>query len=89
MMFFTTIIGENLGHTRAARQFFGSSIALALQDGYHHEATYAGLDPITNELRRRIWWILYLGDRSTASIDPSFSLMIDENEVDTALPRET
>ena len=86
-MYYTVITAELLGYTNAAQQLFGGCVALALLHGYHHEATYFGLDPITTEMRRRTWWIMYTGDRSSASINSSPGLMIDENDVDTALPR--
>ena len=88
MMYFTVITAELLGYTNAAQQLFGGSVALALLHGLHHEPTYFGLDPITTEMRRRVWWILYTGDRSSGSINSTPGLMIDENDVDTALPKE-
>ena len=83
-----SITAELLGQQYVSRQYVGASIAMALQDGLHREGTYASLPPIEREVRRRIWWILYSSDRSTATIDPFPGLLINEDDCDTALPRE-
>ena len=49
------------GHDATQHAAFGEAVHLAITLRLHEEAAYEGLDPIENEVRKRIFWILFGG----------------------------
>ena len=53
--------------------------------GIHRDGTHFGLTPFETEMRRRLWWSIYLLDTQSAESYPTGSL-ISEGSYDTRLP---
>jgi hypothetical protein len=67
------------GELMMCRQYQGVNVALALALSLHREETYTQWAPAEAELFRRIWWLIYTGDRSGALIDgQGFMLPADQ-----------
>lgn len=56
------ILGNNTAHVIVTAQANQCALALRLNE----EASYEGLNPIETEIRRRIYWLLFQADKSTA-----------------------
>ncbi|KAJ3486002.1 hypothetical protein NLG97_g6703 [Lecanicillium saksenae] len=48
--------------THAAWVMSATAVRLALKMGYHHDGEKLGMTPYETEMRRRIWWQLFLHD---------------------------
>lgn len=57
------------GKSRVSWHIFGEAARLAQMMQLHSEAAYEGLEPTEAELRRRCFWILYIGDKSAAILN--------------------
>ncbi|OBT58650.1 hypothetical protein VE04_01233 [Pseudogymnoascus sp. 24MN13] len=57
------------GKSRVSWHIFGEAARLAQTMQLHSEASYQTLDPTEAELRRRCFWILYIGDKSAAILN--------------------
>ncbi|KFY62767.1 hypothetical protein V496_04411 [Pseudogymnoascus sp. VKM F-4515 (FW-2607)] len=55
--------------SRVSWHIFGEAARLAQTMQLHSEASYQTLDPTEAELRRRCFWILYIGDKSAAILN--------------------
>lgn len=53
---------ESRVDTHAAWVMSATALRLALKMGFHHDGETLGLTPYETEMRRRIWWSLYLHD---------------------------
>jgi hypothetical protein len=53
-----------------------------------YRQSYSGLNPIDQQLRRRIFWLQYGADRSFSAIDGGATLMNEDDCPDVALPSE-
>lgn len=58
------LLGNNLAHVEAT----GRANQLALAMRLNEESSYVGLDPVESEIRRRIYWLLFQADKSTACL---------------------
>ncbi|KAL7423959.1 hypothetical protein Q5752_001544 [Cryptotrichosporon argae] len=58
------LLGNNTAHVMATAQANQCALAMRLNE----ESSYDGLDPIECEVRRRIYWLLYQADKSTACL---------------------
>ncbi|GMK59474.1 hypothetical protein CspeluHIS016_0800800 [Cutaneotrichosporon spelunceum] len=56
------ILGNNTAHVVVTAQANQCALALRLNE----ESSYDGLNPIETEVRRRIYWLLFQADKSTA-----------------------
>ncbi|KAF2183786.1 hypothetical protein K469DRAFT_581402 [Zopfia rhizophila CBS 207.26] len=50
------------GNTRCAFVIFGMAVRAAQAMGLHKETTWGPIDTIACEVRRRVWWSLYMAD---------------------------
>ncbi|KGO62951.1 Transcription factor, fungi [Penicillium expansum] len=70
-------------------QFVWTMIAvvtrLGLGLGLHRDGTHFGLSPYETEMRRRVWWYIYLLDVQTCELEAT-SPQIREGDYDTRLP---
>lgn len=57
------------GRPKYSWHIFGEATRLAQAMRLHDESTYQHLDPIEAELRRRVFWIVYMGDKSAAILN--------------------
>lgn len=53
------------GHDATQHAAFGEAAHIAVTLRMHEEASYEGLDPIECEVRRRTFWLLFGGKKST------------------------
>jgi hypothetical protein len=58
------LLGNNTAHVVVTAQANQCALALRLNE----EASYEGLDPIESEIRRRIYWLLFQADKSSACL---------------------
>ncbi|RFU29415.1 hypothetical protein B7463_g6925, partial [Scytalidium lignicola] len=65
----------------------GCASRMAVALGMHREGATGGFDPIEREIRRRVWWTLYIFEQNLCTIlgRPS---AIDDSEVTITLPNE-
>jgi hypothetical protein len=70
------------GELMMCRQYQGINVALALALHLNREETYSQWAPAEAELFRRIWWLIYTGDRSGALIDGQ-SMMLPADQLIT------
>ncbi|RSH90255.1 hypothetical protein EHS25_001589 [Saitozyma podzolica] len=61
-------VAYTLGFPNAARAHYGANYSLSLTLGLHEEKSYDTLDPIERELRRRVFWLQYGGDKTDATV---------------------
>lgn len=57
------------GKPKFSWHIFGEATRLAQVMRLHDEASYEGLYPIEAEMRRRVFWIVYMGDKSAAILN--------------------
>ena len=57
------------GKPKFSWHIFGEAIRLAQIMRLYDEASYAGLEAVEAQLRRRVFWILYVGDKSAALLN--------------------
>ncbi|KAJ5510321.1 hypothetical protein N7453_002424 [Penicillium expansum] len=67
------------------RKFLGNAIGIALKIGLHRDASASGLPPFQVEMRRRLWWQIYILDINIAE-DYGTNPRILESWFDTRLP---
>lgn len=64
---------SNCVHASGKQKFswhiFGEATRLAQVMRLYDESSYGGLDPIEAEMRRRVFWIVYMGDKSAAILN--------------------
>ncbi|KAL1409699.1 hypothetical protein Q8F55_003695 [Vanrija albida] len=58
------LLGNNTAHVIVTAQANQCALALRLNE----ESSYEGLNPIESEIRRRIYWLLFQADKSTACL---------------------
>nr|XP_018264448.1 uncharacterized protein I303_02615 [Kwoniella dejecticola CBS 10117]OBR86606.1 hypothetical protein I303_02615 [Kwoniella dejecticola CBS 10117] len=63
----------------------GAQVGVSL--GLHRESSYVGLDPITTEVRRRMFGLIFHSDKSAACLRDRPMFLATE-ECDTLMPRE-
>ncbi|KAJ5922139.1 hypothetical protein N7516_009842 [Penicillium verrucosum] len=66
-------------------KFLGNAIGIALKIGLHRDASASQLPPFQVEMRRRLWWQIYILDINIAE-DCSTNPRILESWFDTRLP---
>nr|XP_018263829.1 uncharacterized protein I303_03702 [Kwoniella dejecticola CBS 10117]OBR85987.1 hypothetical protein I303_03702 [Kwoniella dejecticola CBS 10117] len=77
-------LGNNTAHVVATAQ--SNQLALALR--LNEESSYDGLDMIEREIRRRIYWLLFQADKSTACLRARSICLSLEDAHDLLLPAE-
>lgn len=78
---------HNASERNTSWALLGCASRMALSLGMHREGATGGFDSIEKELRRRIWWTLYVFEQNLCAIlgRPS---AIDDSEVTISLPNE-
>ncbi|KAF8312542.1 hypothetical protein DL93DRAFT_2114966, partial [Clavulina sp. PMI_390] len=64
--YFDTVYHFCEGHDATSHACFGEAAHIAVTLHMHEEASYANLDPIETEIRRRVFWLLFGADKSMA-----------------------
>jgi hypothetical protein len=79
---------HNAGERNASWMFLGCALRMAIALGMHREGTSVGFDPIERNIRKRVWWTLYIFEKLLSVIlgRPS---AIDESEISVDLPEES
>jgi hypothetical protein len=72
-------------NTRFLWSLTGAAIRVAQSLGLHRDGTILGLDPFTTEIRRRLWWQIYVFD-ILISEDCCIGQSIEEDNFDTQMP---
>ncbi|CED83905.1 quinate utilization pathway activator [Phaffia rhodozyma] len=76
-----------IGKPGANTASFAEALDIAVSLGLHRRESYIDLDPIEDELRRRIYWLLFVADKSMAClIDRIITIQIEN--ISTPLPTE-
>nr|XP_031857884.1 uncharacterized protein CI109_006680 [Kwoniella shandongensis]KAA5524956.1 hypothetical protein CI109_006680 [Kwoniella shandongensis] len=75
------------GRLGAQAACLGEALQLGVALGLHKEASYAGLDPISAEVRRRTFALIFTSDKSAACLRDR-PIFLDAEECDTLMPRE-
>jgi hypothetical protein len=76
---------QSLEDSQTLWTMIGVAIRIAEAMGLHRDGEIFGLTPMETELRRRLWWQIYLLDQRTAERQ-GFSSKITEHLFDTELP---
>nr|XP_019042669.1 hypothetical protein I302_08373 [Kwoniella bestiolae CBS 10118]OCF21599.1 hypothetical protein I302_08373 [Kwoniella bestiolae CBS 10118] len=78
------VLGNNTAHVVVTAQ--ANQLALALR--LNEESSYEGLDPIEREIRRRLYWLLFQADKSTACLVTRTICLPLQDAHDLLLPAE-
>ncbi|ORX39881.1 fungal-specific transcription factor domain-domain-containing protein [Kockovaella imperatae] len=78
------LLGNNTAHVICTAQ--ANQLALALR--LNEESSYESLDPIECEMRRRIYWLLFQADKSTACLRARTICLRLEDAANLMLPSE-
>ncbi|WWD08703.1 hypothetical protein V865_006816 [Kwoniella europaea PYCC6329] len=78
------LISGRLGAQAAS---LGEAVQLGTVLGIHRESSYVGLDPISTEVRRRMFGLLFTSDKSAACLRDR-PIFLATEECDTMMPRE-
>lgn len=62
------------------------NVALVLALQLHKEDTYAKMEPSDAEMFRRMWWLVFTGDRSGALSEGQVTLLPPEDLISTNEP---
>lgn len=78
---------HNDSERNTAFMLLGCASRMAVALGMHREGASGGFDPMEREIRRRVWWTLYMFEQNLCTIlgRPS---AIDDSEVTIMLPNE-
>jgi proline utilization trans-activator len=79
---------HNATERNTSWMLLGCASRMAMALGMHREGATGGFDSIEREVRRRVWWTLYMFEQNLCTIlgRPS---AIDDSEVTNTLPNET
>ncbi|KAM3069531.1 hypothetical protein ACMFMG_005636 [Clarireedia jacksonii] len=69
----------------AASSWLGGAVRIAHDLGLHLESTVAGAHAVDEEMRRRVWWGIYIFDRQLA-LELKQPLLINDEDCDIQLP---
>lgn len=69
-----------------SREYHGMNVSLALAMGLDREETYKKMSYTDMELSRRMWWLIYTGDRSSALSEGGRTMIQPDEMLDTAEP---
>lgn len=76
---------QNMNRRDAAFLYIGMALRMAISLGLHQEVAATGLDEITLEHRRRVWWSIYSLDR-IVSVKSGNPLTIQDEDIGIAMP---
>lgn len=86
ILYFHAIAAQHMGNPFATDTIWGANYLLSIRLRLHEEASYQNLNPIERELRKRIFWLQYGGDKTLASIEGSPVLFHETDCADVTLP---
>nr|XP_019042740.1 hypothetical protein I302_08447 [Kwoniella bestiolae CBS 10118]OCF21670.1 hypothetical protein I302_08447 [Kwoniella bestiolae CBS 10118] len=86
LMYCIGTVANNRGKYVMARSLHGSSVVLALQKGLNQEATYYHMGIVEREMFRRLWWLIYVSDRSSTCTENGHFLIDEDLCADVNLP---
>ncbi|WRT65290.1 uncharacterized protein IL334_002233 [Kwoniella shivajii] len=75
------------GRLGAQAACLGEALQLGVSLGLHREASYINLDPISAEVRRRMFGLIFTSDKSAACLRDR-PIFLAADECDTMMPRE-
>nr|XP_019012481.1 uncharacterized protein I206_03329 [Kwoniella pini CBS 10737]OCF51262.1 hypothetical protein I206_03329 [Kwoniella pini CBS 10737] len=75
------------GRLGAQAACLGEALQVGVSLGLHRESSYVGLDPITTEVRRRMFGLIFHSDKSAACLRDRPMFLATE-ECDTQMPKE-
>ncbi|WWC87457.1 uncharacterized protein L201_002346 [Kwoniella dendrophila CBS 6074] len=75
------------GRLGAQAACLGEALQLGVSLGLHRESSYVGLDPISTEVRRRMFALIFTSDKSAACLRDR-PIFITTEECDTLMPKE-
>lgn len=78
---------HNLSERNTAFLVLGFASRMAMNLGMHREGAVQDLDPLERELRRRVWWTIYILEHNS-SVILGRPCAIDEREVSVHFPNE-
>ncbi|ESZ98425.1 hypothetical protein SBOR_1206 [Sclerotinia borealis F-4128] len=78
---------HNLSERNTAFMMLGAASRMAMNLGMHHEGAINDLDPIEREVRRRVWWTIYIHEHNACTI-LGRPCAIDDREVSACFPDE-
>jgi hypothetical protein len=81
----TSIFLSEINMRSAAWVWLGSSVRISQDIGLHHGSSGGSGSVIDHEMRRRVWWGIYVWDRLT-SLEMCRPLLIEDEDCDVALP---
>lgn len=76
---------QNMNRRDAAFLYIGMALRMAISLGLHQEVAGTGLDEITKEHRRRVWWSIYSLDR-IVSVKSGNPITIQDEDIGIAMP---
>ena len=79
---------HNASERNTSWMLLGGASRMALSLGMHREGAAGGFDSIERELRRRVWWTLYMFEQNLCTI-LGRPTAIDDSEVTITLPHES
>ena len=82
------LLQHNASERNASWMLLGCASRMAIALGMHREGATGGFDPVEKQVRRRVWWTLYMFEQNLCMMlgRPS---AIDDIEVNVSLPNET
>jgi hypothetical protein len=81
------LLQHNASERNASWMLLGCASRMAIALGMHREGATGGFDPVEKQVRRRVWWTLYMFEQNLSMMlgRPS---AIDDVEVNVSLPNE-
>lgn len=76
---------QNLNRRDTAFLYIGMALRMAITLGLHQESSSPGLDDVTREHRRRVWWSVYSLDR-IHSVKSGNPITIYDEDIGAAFP---
>ncbi|PQE31030.1 hypothetical protein CJF32_00006064 [Rutstroemia sp. NJR-2017a WRK4] len=78
---------HNFSERNTAFMLLGAASRMAMNLGMHREGATETLDPIEREVRRRVWWTIYLFEQNQCTI-LGRPCAIDDTEISVRFPDE-
>ncbi|KAH8691044.1 fungal-specific transcription factor domain-containing protein [Phaeosphaeriaceae sp. PMI808] len=76
---------QNMNRRDAAFLHIGTALRMAISLGLHQEVSLPGIDEITKERRRRVWWSIYSLDRILC-VKSGNPITIQDEDIGALLP---
>ncbi|KAL1407482.1 hypothetical protein Q8F55_006915 [Vanrija albida] len=86
LLYLHGIATHTLSLPLACDAVWGQNYFLSLRLRLHEESSYQNLNPIERELRKRMFWLQYGGDKTISAIDGSSVIWHESDTADVTLP---